>query len=317
MIGAVAGCQSLPATTGTGVEADAGVDVDVSDPVICATRGGARGLSRREITIDGLRRTFWVYLPPEAPATQPLPLVVAFHGYTMSGKSMYDITQYQALADRETIALAFPDGQGGPNSVLSPWNVGAGVCPTNFGLPPVATGDDFALLDFIKADVALDQCVDRDHVFVTGFSMGGYFTNHAGCMRSDIRAIAPHSGGAHELAGCLVSRKPVILFHGSLDPLVPPGCSDPNARPIPNVTPAADAWAEHNGCSTTTTSRMEGDATCIHYEACPADGQVELCTFEGMGHCWAGGAASGGIYACPNRGSATELEWRFFKQYAW
>jgi polyhydroxybutyrate depolymerase len=230
---------------------------------------------------------------------------------------MVDATAYQALADTEHIALAFPDGQAGPGSTGAPWNVGAGVCPSVLGAPPNAAGDDFPFLDAVKADVAADQCIDADHVFVTGFSMGGYFSHHAGCMREDIRAVAPHSGGTHALGSCASARKPIIMFHGSADPVIPAGCDDPAAIPPAGVTPAATAWAQHNGCATTTTTINVTGGTCKVYDGCPAGGQVELCTFPGMGHCWAGGPASAGVYTCPTYANATAIEWQFFRQHAW
>lgn len=306
-------CGSSPATPG--IDGTGSGSADAS--AVCGMRGGQRGLTSREVTIDGLRRTYHVYLPASAQPSQPLPLVFVHHGFTMSGEQMHEITQYAALADAEGIAIAFPDGQGGPKSSGAPWNVGSGLCPSSFGPPPSAMGDDFALLDHMKADISADQCLDRDHIFVTGFSMGGYFSHHAGCMRSDIRAVAPHSGGTHSLDECLTTRKPIIIFHGSSDGLIPPGCSDPDAIAVPNVTPAADAWAQRNGCATTTTTRTVEGGTCQTYNNCPPDGQVELCTFPGMGHCWAGGAASAGIYSCPDAASATTLAWQFFQQYAW
>jgi len=310
---ALVGCGSPPAT----VDDDGGIDGLAADAGgTCGLRAGPRGLTRREVTIDGLRRTYLVYLPASVPPGQPVPLVLVHHGFTMSGQQMHEITDYAALADSEGIALAFPDGQGGPESNTAPWNVGSGLCPSFFGAPPTATGDDFAFLDSMKADVAEDQCLDLEHVFVTGFSMGGYFSHHVGCMRPDIRAIAPASGGTNDLSQCITGNTPVIIFHGSSDALIPPGCNDPNALPVLGVTPAADAWAQKNGCSMTTTTRSVEGGTCYHYEGCPADGQVELCTFA-MGHCWAGGAASAGIYSCPTNASATLLEWQFFKQYAW
>ena len=55
----------------------------------------------------------------------------------------------------------------------------------------------------------------------------------------------------------------------------------------------------------------------MRYDGCPAGGQVELCTFTAMGHCWAGGAASAGIYSCPAYDDATRLAWQFFKTDAW
>lgn len=311
----VAACGS--SGTKTEVPADGAEIADAaSDAPSCGQRARTRGLSMRHISAGGLDRTYLVYLPPGS-ANEPMPLVIVFHGYTMSGQMMFDITQYAALADTEHIALAFPDGQGGPNSAGAPWNVGANVCPSTAGPPPSATGDDFALIDAIEDDVAQDQCIDREHQFATGFSMGGYFSHHVGCMRPDIRAVAPHSGGTHELSGCVNDRRPIIIFHGTGDVVIPPGCDDPASVPIIDVVPSADAWAQHNGCGTATTRRDIQGGHCLHYEGCPAGGQVELCTFDGMGHCWAGGAADAGIYACPTYASATQLEWEFFKTYAW
>lgn len=286
------------------------------DGAACGARAGSRGKTVRTVNPEGVERSYIVYLPQAADPRAPMPLVFVHHGYTMSAESMFDITGYPELAEAEGIALAFPDGQSGPNSPGAPWNVGADVCPATTGAPPIATGDDFALLDAIEADIAQDQCIDTSHVYVTGFSMGGYFSHHAGCMRDDIRAIAPHSGGTHALDTCVTTRKPVIMFHGSADALIPPGCEDPDALSLPGVTPAAAAWAARNGCASTRTTVDVDGGSCDYYDGCPAGGQVAICRFTLMGHCWAGGPL-GSIYACPPYASATSLAWAFFKQYAW
>jgi len=306
-----------------GGSADGGLDdARASDAALppdaeaCGARAGMRGRTSRTIEAAGLSRSYHVYLPDGDPR-EPMPLVFVHHGYTMSGQLMVDLTRFAALADVERFAVVFPDGQAGPSSTGAPWNVGIDVCPSVAGAPPIATGDDFAMLDAIEADVAQDQCIDRDHVFVTGFSMGGYFAHHAGCMRARVRAVAPHSGGTHDLSGCTAGPTPILILHGAADPVIAAGCSDPDALPVLGAEPSATAWAEHNGCALTTTSRVVTGGICERYDGCPPGGQVELCTFTAMGHCWAGGAASTGIYACPAYESATELIWAFWKTYAW
>jgi poly(3-hydroxybutyrate) depolymerase len=96
--------------------------------------------------------------------------------------------------------------------------------------------------------------------------------------------------------------------------------------PEPSSPATATLWAAKNGCQPTfTTMPTDGDAggtgQCYVYDGCPPDGQVELCTFNDMVHCWAGGSSQGdagqGAYGCPTYASATQLEWSFFKQYAW
>ncbi|MCX5742322.1 MAG: hypothetical protein NT062_07485 [Proteobacteria bacterium] len=318
----LAACSSCSSDHTTGVsDAPVGaVDAPVAPPdtEACGVRADHRGLTHRTITAGGLTRTYLVYLPAGSSPTAAMPLLFVMHGFTMSGQSMFDVTEASKLADAEHVAVAFPDGQGGPNTTGAPWNVGADVCPSYGVQPPNATGDDFAFLDAMKADISQDQCLDRDHVFMTGFSMGGYFAHHANCMRPDIRAAAPASGGTHDLASCGAGPKPIIIFHGAADPLIPPGCDDPNAIPVAGVTPSAKAWAIHNGCSATTTvSTSVQGGTCEAFVGCPANGQVTVCSFTAMGHCWAGGPVTAGVYACPGYAPATELAWQFFKQHAW
>jgi poly(3-hydroxybutyrate) depolymerase len=286
----------------------------------CATRTGHRGLTSRSLTVDGLNRTYLIYLPEALDPSTPVPFVFVHHGLTMSGEAMYVITQYTALADAQGIGVAFPDGQSGPNSLEAPWNVGSNVCPATGGVQQIsATGDDFAFIESMKVDVSQDQCLDEAHVFVTGFSMGGYFAHNVGCMMTDIRAVAPHSGGAHDLSACANVHEPILIFHGDSDPVVPDGCDDPAApTPIGWSGPAsANAWAVHNGCGTTSTTTAVTGGQCTYFDGCPADGQVGYCIMKGMGHCWAGGAEDGGLFSCPTYASATQLEWAFFKQYAW
>ena len=55
-------------------------------------------------------------------------------------------------------------------------------------------------------------------------------------------------------------------------------------------------WAQKNGCDTTDDGAGGRDAAAatasVRYDGCPSDGQVALCTFTGMGHCYAGGGAT-------------------------
>lgn len=264
-------------------------------------RGVLRGKSNQSVTAAGLPRTFILYAPENLDPKVPAPVVIIAHGWMMSGQQMYDITSYHKLADREGFVVMYPDGE---PAALGPWNVGQNACPSSLALLPLATGDDQAFLDAMLAFVEEDQCVDHEHVFVTGFSMGGYFANETGCLRPDIAAIGPHSGGSHELAACATSRKPVIILHGTMDGLIPVTCGKQ----------ARDRWVDRNGCSTEIDTVPVMGGHCEYSRNCPANGQVALCLFDGMDHGWAGGQGSFGF---PNYESASELTWKFFKSYGW
>jgi polyhydroxybutyrate depolymerase len=253
------------------------------------------------LTAGGLPRTFVYYAPPSLDADEPAPVVIVAHGWLQSGQAMYDLTQYQGIADREGFVLLYPDGQ---PAAAGPWNVGEGACPSTLLVLPTASGDDQAFLDAMVDFVEADRCIDRSHVFLTGFSMGGYFTNETGCLRSNVAAIGPHSGGSHDLSACPVARKPVILFHGLRDGLIPASCG----------IQARDRWAAHNGCSSQVESVTVSGGHCEYSVGCPEDGQVALCLFDGMDHGWAGGQGS---YGFPEYESASQLGWTFFRKHAW
>ncbi|HVW25304.1 MAG TPA: PHB depolymerase family esterase [Polyangiaceae bacterium] len=299
-------------------------------PGDCGTRTTMRGKTMRTLMVNGTARTYIAYLPQSANPTTPVPLVYIFHGATQTGADMWTITGYNTVADKEGIAAVYLDGQGTSSATgtgnLAPWNVTDGPELCGLGtLVSNANPIDFPFVDAVLADIKNDQCIDSSHVYATGFSMGGYFTHHIACDRKDFRAAAPHSGGTMaDLSSCKTGHVPIIIFHGQSDPLINAACDDPTLTPQSGFPASATLWAKKNGCMNTyqtipemgTTSGDNGN--CYLYDGCPADGQVEVCTFAGMPHAWAGAAQCPGcIGSGAGYASATQLEWDFFKKYAW
>jgi poly(3-hydroxybutyrate) depolymerase len=281
--------------------------------------GMLRGKSAQTLMAAGLARSFIYYAPSSLDPNAPAPVVIIPHGYTMNADQMFDITRYAELADREGFIAIFPNGQaGGP--LDGPWNVGTPDCSSSLGLLPLAQGDDQTFLNALLRFAEADQCLDTTHIFLTGFSMGGYFANETACTRTEVRAVAPHSGGSHDLAACASQRKPVLLMHFQEDALIPYRCGQQ----------ARDRWVQKNGCTAEApdVKPVQG-GSCEYYKGCPADGQVAMCTFNVpmqsmgnepyVGHGWAGGSKQGmgASFAIPDVESASELSWSFFKQYAW
>src|SRR5262249_5060605 len=142
------------------------------------------------------------------------------------------------------------------------------------------------------------QCLDAAHVFATGFSMGGYFSHHIGCYRGDVRAVGPHSGGTiASLSSCTTGHVPAIIFHETSDPLIAPGCDDPNSPAQPGVPPSATLWAQKNGCKSTYPTVLEngsgapGSATSTM--AVPPTGRWSCAPSPGWGTAGQGAAPRG------------------------
>ncbi len=328
-----------PASSGSGDSSDGSIGSSAGDvvdgggvaaPGNCGMRTGMRGKTSRALMVGSANRSYIAYLPQSARPTQAIPFVYVFHGANQDGSELFDITQYSTLADSEGIAVVFPDGQGVSSATtmtsLTPWNVsdnGAALCGAG-SLVSNPNPIDFAFMDAIKTDVLQDQCLDAAHTFATGFSMGGYMTHHIACDRTDIRGVAPHSGGTlATLSSCKTAHVPIIIFHGTSDPLIAPGCDDPNSAAQAGFPASATLWAQKNGCKATYTTIAEdgsggNNGQCYLYDGCPVDGQVELCTFTNMSHAWAGATT---CPSCIGSGtgyvSATQLQWSFFKKYAW
>lgn len=273
----------------------------------CTGKPGAlSGKSQQKISVGGTMRSFIVHRPAALDPNAPAPIVIIPHGFTQNAEDLYRITRYWELGEQEGFVTLFPDGA----TYAGPWNVGQPSCQSVFGLLPLGNADDQAFLDAMLAFVEADQCVDQEHVFIAGFSMGGYFSNETACFNDKFRAIAPHSGGSHDLAKCPGKRKPVIMFHGSGDKLIPYACGKETR----------ERWVKRNGCSSEVEVKQVKNGSCEYHKGCPADAQVAFCTLNDMNHGWAGGAKEQ-VLAYPDDypkyESSTQVSWDFFKKYAW
>jgi poly(3-hydroxybutyrate) depolymerase len=281
----LSGVDGAPADDGgarTPLAADA--SGDASDP--------SRGLQL--ITVDTLG--VWIYLPQSMTASDKAPVIFSLHGLDIPAPAMADITGLPAVAEREHLVAIFPSGSGGT------WNTGGATC----GLGAFAgnSNDDGKYMDDILAAVEKVQAIDHARIFMSGFSMGGYATHNLACARPDLARAAAAASGGRTPQTCAMKPEPIIIFHGTSDGTIAYQCG----------VDARDAWALHNGCSTTVTTMTVMGGHCDYSQGCPSGGEVVLCSFQGMGHGWAGSndpfALGGSQYE-----SATSLMMMFFKAH--
>lgn len=235
--GGTGGAAGLAAASGGAGAAAAGsgtAGAGGKPALACAGKPGKqRGKLMASVMAGGQRRTFIHYASEKLDADTPVPQIIVPHGCTQSREEMFRITKYPQLADREGFVALSPEGA---QNSTGPWDVGSGVCGNGVFVP--GRGDDQAFVDAMIEYAAADQCIDREHIFMSGWSMGGYLSHHSGCLRDDIRAIGLHSAGTHDLGRCQGKPKPVIM-HFNPDGLIDYSCG----------VRARDGWLKRNGCS--------------------------------------------------------------------
>jgi len=267
--------------------------------VMAGTRPGTL-LKDNRLQLDGLNRTYDLYLPP-ATASTPHPLVLLLHGHlgdadVMTGengkKAPYKI--WLDIADRENLVIAIPDGTIGPDGHTG-WNDCRKDATTN------PTVDDIGFIRQLLDKIQSTYNIDKNRIYVSGTSNGGNMTLRVALELSDrIAAAAPVVSAMPKANACKLPEHPVsILFmNGTADPLVPytggrVGKSDKDGRGIMLSTrESVNWWIRHDGTKTVPVSYdfpdlMRRDRSTVHREIYSGgrDGtEVVLYEVRGGGH---------------------------------
>lgn len=143
------------------------------------------------------------YLISEPSGEGPHPLLLFLHGFGERGDDLEAVKRHgppkEAAAGRQfpflLVAPQLPESQ-------TSWDVDTLL----------------SLLDQIEASYA----VDKERIYVTGMSMGGYGTWAVACAAPGrFAAIAPICGGGTYLAAFQLAQMPIWAIHGDADDAVP------------------------------------------------------------------------------------------------
>ncbi|MEO1129281.1 MAG: PHB depolymerase family esterase, partial [Planctomycetota bacterium] len=209
----------------------------------------ASATTPRTLNVDGHERRYLLYLPRGYDATQPTPLVLAFHGGGGSPHSMIRLSGLNEKADEAGFIVVYPYGSGRDGSLTFNGGDCCGYAQRN-GI------DDIAFVRTILDDVPRVANVDARRVYATGISNGAIMTYLVASELSDrIAAIAPVAGPMATDTCAPTHPVAVMHFHGTDDAFAPfnggVGKEAAAARNRPvfrSVEHAVTAWIAANGC---------------------------------------------------------------------
>lgn len=166
------------------------------------------------LTINGIDRSFIVYLPIGYNNAGKMPMVYVIHGGSGTPEGMINIANFKPIADRDKVVLVYPSG------VQKNWNDGRPTTPNQLGI------NDVSYFNQVSDHMISNYAVDGTRIYATGISNGGFMSSRLGCELSNrIAAIAVVAATieANTIAVSCNPSNPVpsIYIHGTLDPLVP------------------------------------------------------------------------------------------------
>jgi polyhydroxybutyrate depolymerase len=280
------------------------------------------GNYRRELTVDGRKRSYLIHVPPSYDPSKPTPIVLAFHGAWMSGPQMVLFSGLNAKSDQSGFVVVYPNGLGF-GEAMGFFNAFYKPAPPAQEGPP----DDVSFTAHLLDDLATALNVDAKRTFATGMSNGGMMCHRLAAELPDrIAAIAPVAGTIATADFKPKQPVPVLHIHGTDDPLVPfdgPERSRLGIVPFRSVDATIKAWVEADGCPAEPKITELPDAnkdgmivTKKVYGPGKNDTEVILIEVKDGGHTWPGRPSPlKRLGKTTNNISANDVIWEFFQRH--
>ena len=260
---------------------------------------------------SGLRREYVLHVPPTYDRNRPTPLVISMHGAGGWPVQQMNLSEWNALADREGFIVVYPSGRQTPGPRV--WHVQGGA----------ELQRDVTFISQLIDKLEAVYNIDRSRIYANGISNGAGMSFVLSCTLSDRIAAVGLVAAAQTLPSswCTDTRAvPMIAFHGTADPIVPyaGGTTFVAPRTFPAVATWTANWARRNHCLMRPTESMVApDVSRREYTQCADNADVVLYSIKGGGHTWPGGQAMPEWFVGPTSRSvdATRVMWTFFREH--
>ncbi len=240
------------------------------------------------LNVGGTNRSLFVYAP--SGLQQNRPLVISMHGLNQDINYQKGQAKWELVADTAKFVVVYPAG------INNSWDIN-GTRDTDF------------ILAIIESMVTR-YGIDRNRVYVSGFSMGGMMTYHTANKIADkVAAIGPVSGYLFSNVVASSRSMPIIHVHGTADDVV---YYQPNGNQQ-GVVAMLQKWRNWNQCPSSGTRttpypvNKPNSKSVMEYWGPCNNSAVSLISLDGKGH-W---------HSNDNAGVHTTIElWNFLKKFS-
>jgi polyhydroxybutyrate depolymerase len=171
-----------------------------------------------QVLVWGVSRDYTLHVPIHN-GRKPLPVVLILHGVGDNAEKAAQMSQFNTLADKEKIIVAYPNGFSKTKSFS--WN--AGYC---CGEAVRTKTDDATFLSNIVTDVSQKYVIDPKRVYIAGFSNGGMLVYQLWASNTGMFAAGVVvSGGVAKLSEPILTTgantMSLLVIHGKNDWSIP------------------------------------------------------------------------------------------------
>jgi|GEM_PF-976230 len=273
--------------------------------LLCACLAPAQ-TQTRNVSVNGVARSYLLYVPPSYSPATPAPVVMNLHGWAGTSQSYMNYGDLRPQANADGFLLAYPQALVGPSGVTE-WD-SAG---------PYAWGaDEVGFMEALLNDLEANFSVNTDRCYILGFSSACSAVWDTACQLNDRIAAASTVAGVMwnwTQQGCAPTHPtPVITIHGTIDNDMPYAGSPYSL----SLIATSQYWSQQNN----------GDPNAVTVslpDIVPGDGStVDRLTWGNGDNCtevihyrvnngpheWPGVAGNMDI-------NASQVIWDFFSQY--
>ncbi len=272
------------------------------------------GETTHTLTHGGLERSYILYVPASVNRSQPVPLVLVFHGGLGNAETAIRMSGFNEVADRNGFIVVYPNGTSRlSDDKLLTWNGGA-CC----AYAQEKNVDDVGFVRALVTELHSLVDVDAKRVYATGMSNGAILSQRLACEAADVFAAVAPVAGTLNFPACHPSQPiSVIEFHGTDDQHIPYGGGvGPKSLvdvDFASVQASVKFWTSSDGCHPQPQTDSFADIRHEVWTGCMGSTSVELYTIIGGGHTWPGGVSEGpGADRPTSTISASQLIWKFF-----